>query len=49
MQVSAAVQSQTELTTEIADLQERYTEVVAMLHEAQEELRIFRRRPTPHR
>uniref|UniRef100_A0A914XAT7 Trafficking kinesin-binding protein C-terminal domain-containing protein n=1 Tax=Plectus sambesii TaxID=2011161 RepID=A0A914XAT7_9BILA len=49
MQLHAAQETQMELSAEIVDLQERYAEVVAMLHEAQEELRAFRQRPTPYR
>ncbi len=44
-----AVMCQTELSNEVAELQLRYTEVLTMLHDAEEELRVFRQRPTPHR
>ncbi|CAG9539042.1 unnamed protein product [Cercopithifilaria johnstoni] len=38
-----------ELTAQVADLQERYTEVMAMLHDAEEELRTYRQNQFSYR
>jgi len=44
-----AITCQETLSNEVIDIQQRYTEVLAMLHDAEEELRVHRQRPTPHR
>lgn len=45
MQLQQAQEIQEELTSEIMELQDRYAEVIAMLLEAQQELKQFRKRP----
>uniref|UniRef100_A0A183HB47 HAP1 N-terminal domain-containing protein n=1 Tax=Onchocerca flexuosa TaxID=387005 RepID=A0A183HB47_9BILA len=44
-----ALQMHNELMVQVADLQERYTEVLAMLHDAEEELRTYRQNQSAYR
>lgn len=48
-QFELAAETQEELTAQIYELQERYTEVISMLRDAEEELKNFRQRQTAYR
>lgn len=45
--LSITKENQSSLATELVDFKERYEEVVALLHDAQEQLRKYRKKGTP--